>query len=132
MRKPTINSENKRYLYSYIWSIIKQKDCVLYRIGGMEDHVHIFVDLSPKMALADLVRIIKSYSSGWMRKSGYFPAFEGWGKEYFSESKNRDAIPVVVQYIKNQEQHHKEVSLIDEFRNLYTYSGYTWDDRDLR
>lgn len=131
MRKPTIIPCHKRLLYSYIWNILKNRDCVLYRIGGIEDHIHIFVDLSPRIALADLVRELKSRSSGWMRRSGLFPDFEGWCSEYFSESKERDSIADVVEYIRAQEEHHHRVPVDDEFRSLYAMSGCVWDDRDL-
>ena len=38
----TINQENVAELYKYIWGVIKNKNCVLYRINGMDDHIHIF------------------------------------------------------------------------------------------
>ncbi|MCU4177342.1 transposase [Carboxylicivirga sp. N1Y90] len=28
-------------LFKYIWGILKNKNCHLYRIGGVEDHIHI-------------------------------------------------------------------------------------------
>ena len=34
-------------LYKYIWGIIRNIKCKLYRINGMHDHIHIFSDLHP-------------------------------------------------------------------------------------
>ena len=46
-------------LGKYIWGIIKNKQGKLYRINGMEDHVHILSDLHPSVSLADYVKSIK-------------------------------------------------------------------------
>lgn len=73
----TLNLENSEELYKYIWGIIKSRDGVLYRINGMEDHIHILSDLHPSIALADYVRDIKTASSIWLKASGKFQKFEG-------------------------------------------------------
>jgi REP element-mobilizing transposase RayT len=48
----------------------------------MEDHIHILSDLHPSIALADYIREIKVSSSKWMKASGLFPCFRGWGVKY--------------------------------------------------
>ena len=41
----TISNEYKKELYAYIYGIIKNKNCFLYRINGVENHIHILSDL---------------------------------------------------------------------------------------
>ncbi|MCC7526656.1 MAG: IS200/IS605 family transposase [Chitinophagaceae bacterium] len=77
-RKMTIAEENCEQLYKYIWGIVNNKKCKLYRINGTEDHIHIFSDLHPSASLADYIKDIKVASNGWMKSSGLFPKFEGW------------------------------------------------------
>jgi putative transposase len=43
-RKATLETAHEDELYKYIWGIIKNKNCKLYRINGMADHIHIFSD----------------------------------------------------------------------------------------
>jgi putative transposase len=62
--------------------IIRNKNCFLYRINGMEDHLHILCDLHPTIALADYVRDIKTSSSIWLKHPGKFPEFKGWADGY--------------------------------------------------
>ena len=81
-RRPTINEANKRTLYSYIYSIIKKRGCFLYRMNGIANHIHILLDLHPSVSLSNLMLEIKRDSSIWMKQSGFFPEFDGWGKEY--------------------------------------------------
>ena len=73
----TLNSEYNKRLFKYIWGIIKNKNCHLYRINGMEEHIHILTDLHPGIALADFIRDIKTASSIWLKDSDDFTNFIG-------------------------------------------------------
>ncbi|MEJ7678220.1 MAG: transposase [Segetibacter sp.] len=53
-------------------------NCRLYRINGMEEHIHIVCDLYPSILLADYIRDIKVSGSVWMKERGLFPYFKGW------------------------------------------------------
>ena len=64
----TIPEETSEYMYRYIWSIIKSRGCKLYRINGTCNHIHMLIELSPTMALSDLVRDIKQGSSKWAKQ----------------------------------------------------------------
>ncbi|MDR1610155.1 MAG: transposase, partial [Candidatus Symbiothrix sp.] len=39
----SIAQHNVSSLYKYIWGIIRNKKGKLYRINGMEDHIHILI-----------------------------------------------------------------------------------------
>jgi putative transposase len=58
--RKTLVQAHSRELYAYIMGIIRNKNCFLYRINGMENHLHILCDLHPTIALADYVRDIKT------------------------------------------------------------------------
>ncbi len=75
------NSGNEE-LFKYIWGVIKNKKCRLYRINGVEDHIHIVCDLHPSIALADLVKDIKVSSSIWIKERGIYPLFSNWAESY--------------------------------------------------
>jgi len=62
-RVPTIPESHCTELYRYISGVIKNKNCKLYRINDVEDHIHIFSDLHPAMCLSDYVKDIKVASS---------------------------------------------------------------------
>ena len=62
-----INQEYSADLYKYIWGIIKNKKCMLFRINGMADHIHILSDLHPSVALSDYIKDIKVASNKWMK-----------------------------------------------------------------
>ena len=58
-----IPMENEEMLYRYIWGVIKHKDGVLYRIGGMPDHVHLLLSIPPKMNISSFMGYLKGKSS---------------------------------------------------------------------
>jgi len=126
-----INENDEAELYKYIWGIIKNRNCVLYRMNGMPDHLHIFCDLHPSICLADYVKDIKVASSLWMKESGKFPMFNGWQEGYGAftySSKEKDR---VINYIKNQKEHHKRLSFADEYRELLLEHGIEFDAKYL-
>ncbi len=116
-------------LYKYIWGIIKEKNCVLYRINGMENHIHILSDLHPGIALANLVRDIKTSSSLWLKNNPSFPHFNGWSEGYAALTYAYRDKNMIIKYIKNQREHHKAVSFIEEYRKLLEEFNIKIDER---
>ena len=115
----TISQHNVSELYQYIWGIVKNKKCHLYRINGIEDHIHILLSLHPTVALADLVKSIKVACSYWMKSHKDFSHFRSWGEGYAAFScqhKNKDR---VIEYIKNQQEHHKRESFKEEILRIF-------------
>ena len=125
----TICPKHSTDLYKYIWGIIHKKKCVLYRINSMEEHIHILSDLHPSIALADYIREIKVSSSRWMKGSGLFPYFRGWGIKYCAITYSYKEKDIIVNYIKNQQEHHKKESFRDEIRRLFKENGIDMDEK---
>ena len=125
----TINQEHSTELKKYIWGIIKNKKCVLFRINCMEDHVHILSDLHPSIALADYIREIKVASAKWIKQSGYFPGFKGWGIKYCALTYSYRDKDMITDYIKNQQEHHKKESFQDEIRRIFKEQGIDLDEK---
>jgi len=76
-REHTIRDAHCEELYKYIWGVIDNNKCKLYRINGVGDHIHIACDLHPSIALAGLIKDIKLSSSEWMKKQDHFNLFKG-------------------------------------------------------
>jgi putative transposase len=122
-RHPAFFGDDRRAMHAYLYGILKAKDCHVFRIGGVEDHVHILLAVHQDTRLSDLVRELKSSSSKWIRSSGKFPEFEWWqpGLGMFTVSWNDTER--LIDYIKNQEEHHKKETFLDEYRRLLHEAG---------
>ncbi|MFA5573582.1 MAG: IS200/IS605 family transposase [Brumimicrobium sp.] len=123
----TIPLEQAPELYRYIWGIVKNKKCFLYRINGMEEHIHILLDLHPSVALANLIKSIKVASSKWMKKSELFPDFKGWGIKYCALTYSLKEKDVLINYIKNQQSHHRTETFQDEIHRLWKEGDFEDD-----
>lgn len=132
-REPVLSEKYAGELYGILASIIKKKGCNALLINGVENHIHILVNLSSKVALADLMRDLKSQSSVWVKNSGKFPMFKKWANEYGAFSLSASHRQAVYDYIAGQKEHHSGLNLNDEFRRLILKNGlvyYEWPADD--
>ena len=130
-RKPTISELHCAELYKYIWGVIKRKNCTLFRINGVEDHIHVVSDLHPTISLADFVKDIKVSSSLWMKECGLFPDFEGWSDGYGAFTYSIRQRDVIINYVKRQKEHHKKETFPDEYKALLNEHGVEYDEKYL-
>jgi REP element-mobilizing transposase RayT len=130
-RKPAISIAYGQELYKYIWGIILNKRCKLYRINGVEDHIHLISNLHPSLCLSDYVKDIKVASSIWMKSSGKFHLFEGWQEGYAAFTCSANDKDRVINYIKQQREHHKTECFYDEFKRLLLESQIEFEEKYL-
>jgi putative transposase len=130
-RERVLPANKRDDLFRYAWGILKNKDCHLYRINGVEDHVHILTSLHPTIALADLVKDIKTSTSSWIKQNNFFPGFDHWQDGYGTFTVSHSDKDDVIEYIKGQEEHHKQVSFKDELRDFLVKHGVKFDEKYL-
>lgn len=130
-REPVLTTAHHEDLYKFIWGVITKRQCRLYRISSTEDHLHIFSDLHPSIALAEYIKEIKVASSVWMKESAFFPRFSHWQDGYaaFTHSaKERDSI---IAYVKNQKEHHRSEHFLDEYKRLLIENEVPFEEKYL-
>jgi REP element-mobilizing transposase RayT len=130
-RERALLANRRDDLFRYIWGILKNKDCHLYRISGVEDHIHILTEIHPTIALATLVKDIKISTSSWIKQNHVFPGFDHWQEGYGGFTVSHSDKDAVIEYIKRQEEHHKMVSFQDELREFLVKHGITFDEKYL-
>jgi len=130
-RRPTIPESHCEELYKYIWGIVKNKGCILYRINGISDHIHLLTDLPPAICLADLIKDTKIASSKWMKANKDFPNWKGWADGYGSFTLSLREKDRVIDYIKRQKEHHQKESFLDEYKRMLTENGIEFKEEYL-
>ena len=130
-RRHTLAQENRKELFKYMWGILKNKSCHLYQIGGVTDHIHIVTHLHPSVALSSLIKDIKLASTQHIKTSKLFPDFSGWQEGYgvFTYSiKEKDRL---IEYVKNQEKHHRAKTFLEEYTELLKEYDIMFDEKYL-
>lgn len=128
-RERWITTDIAERLYPYIGGIVRAEDGILYEIGGVEDHVHLYFRWRPDGAISDLMRTIKARSSKWIHDTfsnlGAFAWQEGYA--VFSVSKSQEG--AVKNYIANQHEHHRREDFPSELLKLLRAHGIEFDER---
>ena len=104
-----LDGKVKDLVYTTIQDIFKEKGLVILEINGDRDHVHILFEADPYTTPGELVNIIKTKTSRFVRKyygdtllkNHYWkPLF--WSDSYFISTVSENSLQVVQEYIKNQ------------------------------
>lgn len=128
-RAPVLLKKNRDILYKYISGILKNKDCIVFCINGIEDHIHILTHIHPSVSLASLVKDIKIASSFFIKHEKLFPGFEGWQTGYSAFTYSIREKDMLVRYVENQEAHHHKKTYKEEYIELLKENGVEFDER---
>ena len=128
-RALTLSSDNRQRLFEYIAGILKNKNCFVYQIGGVADHIHIITHLHPSVALSSLVKDIKLASSDYIKTNKLFPKFTGWQEGYGAFTYSIDAKARLIAYAKNQELHHQRLAFLEEYIDLLKESEVLFEEK---
>jgi putative transposase len=129
-RERLITEEFKEELYRYMAGITREEGGTLLEIGGIEDHVHLLAKFKPSIAASDMLRLIKTNSSKWMREVKGHARF-GWQEGYAAFSVSESLVVAVRRYIRNQAMHHRRQSFQEEFVAMLERHGVEYDPRYL-
>ncbi|RMG28303.1 MAG: IS200/IS605 family transposase [Methanobacteriota archaeon] len=129
-RYPFLNNQNIRnHLYTYMAGICKNLSAPAIIIGGTADHVHLLTRFSRTLTVSHYLKEMKRHSSTWIKEK--YPQLKKfhWQNGYGVFSIGASQVDNVIQYIKNQEQHHQKISFQDEFRQICKLYGIEIDER---
>jgi len=126
-RRPFITSDIRERLYEYLGGAIRGEGGLLYEIGGMSDHVHLFFRWRADAALADLVRNVKRNSTVWVKKTWPDMREFCWQEGYGAFSVSASSRARVEKYIREQEAHHATRSFREEYLSFLRRHGVEYD-----
>ena len=128
-RASLINSVWRDQLYKYITGIIQTQKHKLIIINEVSDLIHILIELRPHQSLSDMMQDIKGSSSKWINEKKFTSAKFAWQEGYGAFSYSHSQLNKVINYIKNQEQHHRKVTFIEEYKSFLKAYEIEFDER---
>ena len=130
-RQNLIQPSFENEVYSYIAGIIRNKGQKPLAVNGMPDHTHVLVGLKPIMKISDLIRDIKNNSTNFINEKGWLKQKFSWQEGYGAFSYSESNYGKVIDYIRNQKQHHEKRSFRQEYTLLLKKFHIEFDEKYL-
>ena len=127
MRMPLIAPDIRSDLFAYLGGIVRELRGTALIVNGTCGHVHILIRIRPVDSIAEITRIVKANSSGWVRKKGHKEF--AWQAGYGVFSVSQSNVPAVTEYIATQEVHHRKRSFQEEFVAFLKKNKVAYDER---
>ena len=125
------NPELRDEMHRYLVGVSAKLDCPAIIVGGATGHVHLLANQARTIALAEWVKELKRASSIWAKEKtpewGLFQWQAGYGAFSVSQSQKGR----VERYIGSQEEHHRQLSFQDEFRQLLKRHHIAFDEQSV-
>jgi putative transposase len=116
-------------LHRYITGIVQNHDHKMIQINSMPDHLHMFIGMKPHQSLSNLVQIVKSESSKWVKEKGLCSHQFAWQEGFGAFSYSRSQLSRVILYIQHQQERHRKRTFREEYLYMLKESGIDYDER---
>jgi len=127
-RESWIRPDIEQRLWSYMGGIARENDMTAVGIGGIDDHLHLLLNIPPMLALSNAVKLIKGGSSKWAKDLPGLASFR-WQDGYAAFTVSKSNLPEVLSYVGKQREHHRGKSFAQEYRALLDRHGIQYDER---
>lgn len=126
-RQPLLSSPDiRKKVWNHILENAREKDIYIDFIGGYNNHCHCLVSLGCDQTIKNTVQLIKGESSFWINKQQLFETQFAWQNDYFAASVSESLLEKTREYIKNQEEHHKNKSFDEEYKDFILKHGFVY------
>ena len=109
-RDCTIPMSFRPALLKHIRENAVQNMITLDYINAHIEHVHALINVGKQQNLSTIMQFLKGESSFWINTEKVLPYPFSWQDDYFGVSISHSHVDQVRQYIKNQDEHHKNMS----------------------
>jgi putative transposase len=128
-RVDLITPEIENALFGYMHGIIENNNSKLILANGTTNHVHLLISLGKVISISELIGDIKRGSSSWIKKQdAKFNQFY-WQEGYGAFSVGQTEDEVVMKYIADQKEHHRQKDFKTEFRGFLKKYEIEYDER---
>ena len=94
-------------IHGYLAQRCRELHCVPLAVGGVSDHVHVLLALSPEIAVAQIARELKAPTTRFIHRVLGLTDF-AWQQGYGAFTLRDIEIEVVRRYVDQQPRHHAE------------------------
>lgn len=114
-RQAFVQEHYRDELQKYMTGVIQNEGHKLLSIYCMPDHTHLFVGLNPVIAISDMIQRVKTASTNFINDKRFIKPHFNWQKGFGAFSYSKKQVPDVINYILNQEAHHRKQTFKQEY-----------------
>ena len=128
-RQPWLVPEIREETFSYLGGAVNALEGQSLLVNGPRDHVHMLFVQPRTLSIADVMKKVKANSSGWVKDRWPARRHSGWQAGYAAFSVSKSHVEQVKRYIRNQEEHHRKISFLEEVVAFLDKNGVEYDPR---
>jgi REP element-mobilizing transposase RayT len=129
-QRADIHDKNfKESIQKYITGIFKNKNQYLITINFHINHIHILFSYNPSILLSELVRDVKISSTNYVNENEFLKGKFYWQEGYSAFSCSKSQLGKIINYIENQERHHKRKTFKEEYLEFLKAYDIPYDER---
>ena len=98
--------------------VLETEGCFFHDIGGTEDHVHLVVSIPSTLLISEWIGRLKGASSHYINSEIANRKLLEWQTGYGVVSFGTRDLPWVINYVRNQKQHHARGTTQDRLERI--------------
>ena len=130
-RQSLIQASWEEELFKYITGIVQKKGQKMLAINGVPNHIHFLIGMRPTCCLSDLVREVKKSSNSFIKEKKFTAYQFSWQEGFGAFSYSHSALSNVINYIKNQKEHHRKENFKEEYKKFLDEFEVSYDEKYL-
>jgi len=131
-RQKVLDKQARKMISAHLSENAKEKDIYMKINYVNADHVHSLIDLPTKYSIEDVAKLLKGELSFWINHNDIIPGKFSWGRGYGVFSVSDSMVAKVAEYIATQEEHHKTMTFLEEYKGFVENYGLVWHDDENR
>jgi len=130
-RRLLIKPDVEARVHAFIGGVLRDLECTAIAVNGTPDHVHFLARYPAKLSHSDMLRHVKTRSSGWIHNTFAALTAFAWQDGYGGFTVSRSAVDAVAEYIRTQKEHHAGMGFEEEFLELLRRHRIEFDEHDV-
>ncbi len=115
---PLLHPDFENKIHAFLKEEITNYGCFVEMINGTADHVHAIFLLNPEKSLNKTVEELITTSAAIINKNYFSSGSFAWQPEYAAFSVSESLLSKMMEYIKNQKEHHKKQTFTNELKEF--------------
>jgi putative transposase len=106
----------RKQVSNFLYNYAEEKEIYMKTNYVNAEHVHALVDLPTTLSIDECLKLLKGSSSHYINDNRLVNNKFRWARGYGAFSVSESQLKKVVDYINNQEEHHRTKSFTEEYK----------------